>query len=134
VNCVLADVDAACEVFSAHVVFENCRIKKALLHATYFLGGISVRNCRFQSDVDFQAGGHNNQGATVGLYDTVFEGFVNFADCLFLGPVEVRRCRFMKGTNLLGNRGDRGTEVEFHGGCLVDENVGDVAKNGEDAA
>jgi hypothetical protein len=133
-ECEVDDLDLACVAFQNQVVMENTLVRKTSMHATYFLGGASVRSCQFQGDVDFQAGGHNSENAIVGLYDTVFHGFVNFADCWFFGPVEVRRCRFMKGTNLLGNRGRSGTEVQFDGAYLVDENVGDVAKDGEEAA
>ena len=47
----------------------------------------------------------NKDGSIFALKDTVFHEFVNFLDCTFDGPVEIRGCRFEKGTNLLGNRG-----------------------------
>ena len=31
---------------------------------------------------------------------------MNFFDCWYEGPFEVRRCTFRKGTNLFGNKGE----------------------------
>jgi hypothetical protein len=106
-DCELQRVEAAGAEFEAPVVLERTRVRHgASFWGGYFFGGLRVEACRFEADVDFQCGGHNGDGAAIVFLDTAFEGFVNFFDCWFEGPVEVRRCAFPGGTNLLGNVGE----------------------------
>ena len=133
VRCSLKELDASCVEFAAPVVFERCQIEKAQLFAAYFLAGLVVRSCVFTDAVDFQCGGHNRGAALVSLEDNLFDGFVNFFDCWYEGPFEVRRCTFRKGTNLFGNKGEP-FEVRFDVEPVVTETMGVIDQDGKGAA
>ncbi len=102
----LAGISAACVQFARPVDFRDCTIEDADFFAAYFLGGLLISSCRFAGPCNFECGGHNQGGSVVRIADTVFEEFVNFFDCWYEGPVEVHRCSFRGGTNLLGNKGE----------------------------
>jgi hypothetical protein len=103
-DCHLGGLLAPVLEFSEPVVLERTVIRGAVSFPSgYFLRGLRVGACRFESDADFACGGHNAEDAAFALIDSHFAGFVNFFDCWFQGPVEVRRCAFAGGTNLRGN-------------------------------
>src|SRR6185437_12567145 len=80
--------------------FEKCSFNYA-----YFIGGLTIDNCIFESYLDFEAGGHNQKNCPFRIKQSSFLGFVNFFDCWFQSKVEVVDNDFKKGTNLLGNKG-----------------------------
>jgi hypothetical protein len=130
-GCRLAGLSAACVQFHDPVVLKHCTVESAegAFFAAYFLAGLHLSGCSFQSAVDFQCGGHNKAPRAVLIEDTTFAGFVNFLDCWFEGPVAVRRCRFEAGTNLLGNKG-RPYEVQFDLPPVIEGNHGDLGLDG----
>jgi hypothetical protein len=130
-GCHLSVLSAVCVQFHEPVVLEDCTLEAApgAFFAAYFLGGLQISRCSFRSGVDFQCGGHNQGPRTVLIEDTTFEGFVNFLDCWFTGPVMVRRCRFEGGSNLLGNKG-RPFAVQFDVPPVVEDDVGDLGLDG----
>ncbi|UQN06553.1 hypothetical protein [Deinococcus sp. QL22] len=124
-GCRLPAVDASDLVFHAPVTFERCHVDAALFYAAYFLQGARFEACTFGGDVTFECGGHNEAPAAFTLLNCTFQGFVNFFDNWYPGPVEVRGCRFEGGTNLLGNRGqpyevafDLPPQIEGNSGVL----------------
>ncbi|WP_066436666.1 hypothetical protein [Chryseobacterium sp. CCH4-E10] len=54
--------------------------------------------------------------------------FLNFFDCQFENIVELKNNVLLKGTNLLGNKGE-GFENSFAIGWLVEKNVGNIDIN-----
>lgn len=98
--------------FRHPVELDHCRFRKANFFGSHFLGGLSIRRCIFGGRVDFELGGFNDPDRMVLIEDCVFEGFANFFDCWFRGPVIIRNTRFERGTNLLGIHGMPG-EVKF---------------------
>jgi hypothetical protein len=130
-DCLLRQVEAVDLQFHERVALQNCTVQSAdsAFFAAYFVGGLSVTGCTFESEVDFQCGGHNQGGAVVALEGNTFRGFVNFFDCWFEGPVVVRRYRFEGGTNLLGNQGHP-CRVTFDVPPVIEENFGDLALDG----
>jgi hypothetical protein len=126
-GCRLWRLDADCVQFHQPVILEGCVVEsEASFFAAYFLAGLRVESCTFQSGLDLQCGGHNRGGHKITLAGTAFEGFVNFFDCWFEGPVVVRGCRFGGGTNLLGNQG-RPYGVRFDVPPDVEGNWGDLS-------
>jgi hypothetical protein len=131
VGCQLHCIDAVCLHFHHPFVLRDTviDIPSASFYACYFLEGYTIERSTFCGDVDFQCGGHNATDKPVIIRDSTFRGFVNFLDCWFMGPVEVRNCCFEKGTNLLGNKGQP-FEVTFDVAPLIDGNSGDLDLNG----
>ncbi len=111
-NCHIDNLSALGIDFLHPVELAHCRVRKASFFGSHFLGGLSIRCCTFDSRVDFELGGFNDPDCTILIEDCVFEGFANFFDCWFRGPVIVRNTRFERGTNLMGVQGMPG-EVKF---------------------
>jgi hypothetical protein len=132
-RCQIELVDAPCVAFTRPVTLEDCTLARAEFFSSYFLQGLSIRGTRFASPVDFQCGGHNGVDFPVRILDTVFEGFANFFDCWYMGPVEVMRCKFQRGTNLLGNK-TMPYRVKFDVSPVVLDNEGFMDMDGESAA
>jgi hypothetical protein len=78
-----------------------------VLHSFFFTAGLQARRCRFEGDATISHGGHNASDAPFVLESCRFERFVDFNDEWFKGPVIVRDCTFVGGSNLLGMRGRR---------------------------
>lgn len=116
--------------YAGAVSLEDCQVGELDMSASYFLAGLLIRGCTFTGLVDFQCGGHNRDGTVVRFEDTVFQRFVNFFDCDFDGPIELRRCAFEAGTNLLGNR-DQPFMVGFVVAPVIEECTGSVDLDGE---
>jgi len=123
-GCRIEMLHAACTLFGERFALEGCTIQGfATFLFTYFLRGARMEACTFESDVIFGSGGHNASGCDFALVDTTFHGFANFCDCLYTGPFVLKKCRFDKGTNLLGNQG-RWSQVRFDETCVIEDNTG----------
>lgn len=59
----------------------------------------------------------------------MFIHFVNFFDCWYLGPVVIRRCHFVAGTNLLGNV-DQPFVTSFKIPPVIEDTTGTLTMNG----
>lgn len=127
-NCILEKFDGSVTQFNKPVNFINCHVKDCAFIFAYFLQGLRIENCTFDSYLDFQAGGHNAVEYPVIIKNNQFDGFVNFFDCWYKGEVAVCDNVFSKGTNidsknqlitfdsipiLLGNHGPVAVEAEF---------------------
>ncbi|MGD1002656.1 MAG: hypothetical protein ABSA67_18355 [Candidatus Brocadiia bacterium] len=105
--CRLNSLDAITAFFQERLTLIDTRVEAqhGSFWCCYFLKGAQIERCEFISQVDFSCGEGNKDGSIFALKDTVFHEFVDFTDYIFDGPVEIHGCRFEKGTNLLGNRG-----------------------------
>jgi hypothetical protein len=127
VNCIIGTIDLI-GVFELNVrlVIENCIINNFKIHSCWFINGLLLKNCIIKSYVDYQMGGHNVN--PIVIEGNVFVGFLNFFDCHFENRIELKNNIFIKGTNLLGNKGE-GFENSFIEGWLVENNVGNIDVN-----
>ncbi|KAA9338709.1 hypothetical protein F0P96_07765 [Hymenobacter busanensis] len=88
--------------FEQPVTLRQAHFAKASFIFAYFLKGLDIEGCTFDSYLDFQAGGHNKPGCPVRLVGNAFKGFVNFFDCQYEAEVQIENNDFQEGTNLLG--------------------------------
>jgi len=101
-NCVLEYFSGSVTQFEKPVRLINCHFQKCQFVFTYFHGGLTIDNCKFDDYLDFQAGGHNKSGGLVIITNNQFSGFVNFFDCWYESKVVIKNNCFLQGTNLLG--------------------------------
>ncbi len=101
-NCVVEHFSGSVTLFEKPVRFINCLFNKCQFSFTYFLGGLTIKNCKFDDNLDFQAGGHNKVGKPIIIINNHFSGFVNFFDCWYESGVIIKNNCFAQGTNLLG--------------------------------
>jgi len=127
INCVIDTIDliGAFEL-DTHLTIENCIINNLNIHSCWFVNGLLIKNCIIKNYIDYQMGGHNS--GVIVIEGNVFAGFFNFFDCQFENRIELRNNVFIKGTNLLGNKGE-GFENSFSQGWLVENNVGNIDVN-----
>jgi hypothetical protein len=111
--------------FKKQVVIRNSHIEKCDFGFAYFTGGLLITNSVFYSDLDFQCGGHNKQENKIELTDNDFRGFANFFDCIYNGPVIVKRNKFKLGTNLFGNKG-KFWQPQFDSFIVNEDNEGEI--------
>jgi hypothetical protein len=103
-NCIINELNADDLFYYEPVIFERCIIDKSSFYSSYFLAGCEFRECTFNNEVHFMdTGGENKADNHIIITECIFNGFVNFSDAWFHGPVEISKCRFVQGTNLLGN-------------------------------
>ena len=124
ISCIIDTIDLI-GVFELKVslTIEGCIINNLKIHSCWFTNGVVLINNLVKNYVDYQMGGHNRKPM---LFEgNVFSGFFNFFDCQFEDVVELRNNIFIKGTNLLGNRGE-GYENSFSKGFVVENNLGIV--------
>lgn len=125
VGCQLHSLNAISLRFESSVVIKDSLIENTngSFAFSYFLGGLIIQECTFESKVDFQCGGHNKNSNCFLIADSTFKKFVNFFDCWFEGPVEIRNCDFEAGTNLLGNQ-DAPYAATFKLPPVIENNIG----------
>jgi len=128
IDCLIDTIDLM-GVFELNIQLkiENCIINNLRIHSCWFVKGLILKNCVVRGYVDYQMGGHNND--PIIIEGNVFTEFLNFFDCHFVNNIELRNNVFIKGTNLLGNKGE-GFENSFIEGWLVENNIGNVSVNG----
>lgn len=127
INCIINTIDLI-GVFelNVHLIVENCIINNLKIHSCWFVNGFLLKNCIVKNYVDYQMGGHNSNPIVID--GNVFMGFVNFFDCQFESRIELINNVFIRGTNLLGNKGE-GFENSFAKGCITANNVGNIDAN-----
>lgn len=101
-HCVVENFSCLSISFGKAVELRNCHFHKCQFTFSYFLGGLAIEACYFDSYLNFQASGHNQLGEPVRITDSQFAGFVNFFDCQYESAVLITGNEFMGGTNLLG--------------------------------
>lgn len=123
-NCILDFFSGILTPFNKPVRLINCHFKKCHFSFSYFLGGLIIDNCTFESYLDFQAGGHNRKGNPVIITNNEFKDFVNFFDCWYEDEVIISNNIFHKGTNLLGK--PHSTPVTFNIKAIIKDNIGQI--------
>lgn len=129
-NCYIKGIWVATRTYTKRFTFENCYIEKANFFCCYLVGGITIDRCTFKDDMFLlMGGGHNAPEEPVVIKDTVFCGFVDMQDALFMGPVTISGCNFVAGTNLLGNLG-QSDSVHFEVPPKITDNKGKLDLDG----
>lgn len=100
-RCRIDEFNASSSIFDAPVDFEQCHFGRVRCDATYFHGGAHFLACRFDGPVSFACAGHNELPHAFVLNGCTFHAFVDFFDGWYPGPVDIRHCRFLAGTNVL---------------------------------
>ena len=126
-DCVIDTIDLI-GVFelNTQLKIENCIINSLKIHSCWFVKGFTLKNCIIRGYVDYQMGGHNNN--PIIIEGNIFTEFLNFFDCHFENIIELKNNVFVKGTNLLGNKGE-GFENSFIEGWFIENNIGDININ-----
>ena len=141
INCIINTIDLV-GVFelNGYLMIENCIINNLKIHSCWFVNGLLIKNSIIKKPVDYQMGGHNAK--PIVIEGNIFNGFfnffedgkhikglaINFFDCQFGNRIELNNNVFIKGTNLLGNKGE-GFENSFIEGWLAENNVGSIDLN-----
>jgi len=99
-NCVVEYFSGSVTEFEKSVRLINSQFKKCQFLYTYFIGGLTIENCIFDSYLDFQAGGHNKPENKISISNNNFADFVNFFDCWYTGQISLTNNNFYKGTNV----------------------------------
>ena len=128
-NCILEYFSGSVTQFNKPVRLINCHFKECQFIFTYFLGGLTIDNCTFDSYLDFQAGGHNKTANSVIITNNNFKNFVNFFDCWYENEVTISNNKFHKGTNLLGR--PYNIPVTFDIKPTIKDNFGELDINTE---
>lgn len=100
VNCRIKLFNASTRIIGKHIRFENCNLGGFLCHATYFLRGLSIIDCEFESMVTFDCGVHNKSPYEFVIDNSTFKEYVDFFDVYFCGPIKIRNNSFKEGTNI----------------------------------
>jgi hypothetical protein len=118
-GCHVQKMDTFGVTFLAPIEIVKSTVECMDFFSCFFLGGLKISQCRFHEPARILWGGHN-KGTVVLIENTVFEEFVDFRDCWFMGPVRLHNVQFKKGSNLLGLKGspvavtfDVPAELEF---------------------
>jgi len=119
-NCIVENFAGNVTQFAKRVNFINTHFKKCEFIFSYFIGGLIIENCTFDSYLDFQAGGHNQPTNEIVIKNSDFHDFVNFFDCWYQGPISISRNRFHKGTNI----GSEKQLITFEFPPTIKDNVG----------
>ncbi len=128
-NCIVENFSGSITSFDKPVRLVSCHFKGCQFIFTYFLGGLTIDNCIFDSYLDFQAGGHNKKGYPVIITNNNFKDFVNFADCWYENEVTISNNNFVKGTNFLGK--PLNIPVTFDIKPIIKDNIGQVDLDNE---
>ncbi|MCB9229100.1 MAG: hypothetical protein H6618_05765 [Deltaproteobacteria bacterium] len=109
--------------FTELVRIKNCNIKILDIYANHFTSGLELVDCVIENKVLWTAGGHNLK--PIVFKNCIFKEFVDFEDCYFDGDVIFNSVKFLKGTNLLGNKGTP-VEVSFEKDLTISEVEGNL--------
>ncbi len=128
-NCDLKLLIAGECAYRRPIVLEQCRIENAAFDTCYAKAGMRMADCTFSNDIFlFLWSGHNKQ--PIEILNCTFRGYVDMFDAWFQGPVTIKHCRFLKGTNLLGNQGQP-YRVSFDVAPVIVDNEGVLNLDGE---
>jgi hypothetical protein len=123
-NCIIDDLDLPAVEFFPRVELENSIFNKCQFYAVYFYGGLTINNCIFENELEFEAGGHNGKNQ-ISIVNSHFKDFVNFSDCWFQSKILIEKNIFDKGTNILGLKGQPDS-VQFDEDPIIQNNKGRV--------
>jgi len=99
-NCVVDCFSGSETQFEKPVKLINSHFRNCQFVFSYFIGGLRIENCTFDSYLDFRSGGQNKPESEIVIQNSEFHGFVNFSDCWYQGPVSIIGNRFNRGTNI----------------------------------
>jgi hypothetical protein len=119
-NCVLEQFYFPCLQSTKPVSFLNSHFKNVTSYAPYFLAGLLIRNCTFDTYLDLQSGGHNKDGTEIRIEHNRFKSFVNFFDDWFEGPVIIQHNIFEQDTNVLA----KNLMIRFDVAPIISDNTG----------
>jgi hypothetical protein len=122
-NCIIEGINASCLYLGEKFIIQNCTINKGLgFYATYFFGGLEIRNCIIKGDSTFNSGVHNNYPNNFIIDSCTFEGYVDFWDVYFGWSAIITNNKFLKGTNIgiYGKVNKEGAEF------ICDNNEGNI--------
>ena len=122
-NSLIEELTASSVMFKKQVILRSSTFRTCDFTFTYFLGGLIIADSIFESYLDFQCGGHNEKEKTIEIVNSTFNGFVNFFDCIYNGPMIIKNNRFQKGTNILGNQG-KPFVTQFDSVLEINNNLG----------
>ena len=128
-NCIIEHFSGSATQFEKPVKLINSHFKKCEFISTYFLGGLTIENCTFDSYLDFQTGGHNKNKTAITIINNDFLDFVNFFDCWYKNEVTICNNNFHRGTNLLGS--PHNIPVTFESDPTINNNIGQLNLNNE---
>lgn len=129
-GCLIYSLESTGGWFEGKVELEDTAIKKCNFNSAFFVGGLIINQCAFDSYLDFQCGGHNSKEHPFIISNSIFEDFVNFFDCHYHGKVIITNNNFKKGTNLKGHLGQN-IEVRFDQPPVIEKNIGQINLDGE---
>lgn len=129
-NCKLDKLDAPAICFSKKVLLIDSHFNDCVFNYAYFNGGLTIDNCIFENYLDFEAGGHNQNGNIFLITNSQFKSFVNFFDCWFQSDVSIIKNEFLMGTNLLGNLNES-WRTQFDVEPVILDNTGRLNLNGD---
>jgi|GEM_PF-640710 len=129
-NCIVEDLVSPSIEFEHPVRITGSTIVKCSFNYAYFLAGLTIDHSTFNSYVDFEFGGHNQNNSPLTITNSTFEEFVNFFDCWFKSEVIISHNHFVKGTNLLGNMDDS-YRTHFEVEPVIENNRGAIDLDGE---
>ncbi len=99
-NCIIDNFEGTITRFQKPICFQKSHFKDCKFLFSYFLEGLLIKDCTFDSYLDFQAGGHNKTGHPIIIENNTFLSFVSFWDCCYNGEVLICNNNFIKGTNI----------------------------------
>ena len=121
-------IDFSVAHFYKPVTFDKCTIDKFILFGTTFVEGLEINNCTIAEKFLFQSGGYNKNNFSIKIENTLFRCLADFEDCYFIGEVHIENVKFIKGSNLLGNK-NTPVEVGFEQGIIIKNVEGDLKIN-----
>jgi len=131
INCSIDIFNSATLLIGKKIRFVNCEIGDFFCYSTYFFGGLEMEECTITRQTSFSAGVHNNRNCPFEIINCRFEGYADFNDVYFSGPVKIVGNQFTGGTNL-----NIYLQVPFgiDDGipCMVEDNFGDLSKYADD--
>lgn len=99
-DCIVEYFEGSVSTFSQPVKFINTHFKDCKFTFSFFLKGLIIENCTFDSYLDLQSGGHSQIRYPIIIKNNKFLGFVNFFDCWYKTDVFITGNTFFKGTNI----------------------------------
>ena len=129
-DCVFEKLASYSFVYQRPVRLSRCHFHDSSFNYAKFLGGLTIDHCLFDTYLDFESGGHNQNNKLFSITHSTFHDFVNFFDCWFQSGVIISHNEFRKGTNLLGNKNEA-YRVQFDVEPVVENNIGLIDLDGE---
>lgn len=120
---IIGTIDLVGVEMKNEVVIHDCIIQNLLIDACWFRNGLSFMSNIVKSDIDYQAGGHNNKNITISKY--IYHGFYSFFDCQFDEKPILTNNIFLKGCDVLYLE-NKGFDNRFENGFIIENNIGRV--------